>query len=74
MTHTQMIELLRDACANAGSQVAWATANGVSAAYVSDVLGGRREPGAKILAALGLTRSVCYTRLGNREDAQNEWL
>lgn len=65
-----MIEMLRDACASAGSQVAWAIANGVSTAYVSDVLSGRREPGTKMLAALGLARSVCYARLGSREDAQ----
>lgn len=44
------------------SQVAWAKANGVSPAYVSDVLAGRREPGKLVLDALGLERVVTYRR------------
>lgn len=51
---------IRKACAAAGSQSAWAEANGMSPAYVSDVLNSRREPGAKILAALGLRKIVRY--------------
>jgi len=42
------------------TQAAWAKANGVSPAYVSDVIQGRREPGEKILKALGLKRVVSY--------------
>ena len=49
MTTEEMKALLRQACAQAGSQVAWAKAHDLGAAYVSDVLNGRREPGAKIL-------------------------
>lgn len=44
------------------SQVAWAKAHGVSPAYVSDVLAGRREPGKLVLDALGLERVVTYRR------------
>ncbi len=33
---------------------------GVSPSYLSDVLAGRREPGPKILAALGLSRRPAY--------------
>jgi hypothetical protein len=46
-----------------GSQASWAKANGVSPAYVSDVLSGRREPGDAILKALGLVRHpVAYRK------------
>lgn len=51
---------LRKACADAGSQKAWAEANGVSGAYVNDVLQSRREPGESILSALGLRKVVRY--------------
>ena len=62
MSPTELRSLLRKACAAAGSQRSWAHAHGVSTAYVSDVLAGRREPGPTILEALGVTRSVSYAR------------
>jgi DNA-binding transcriptional regulator YdaS (Cro superfamily) len=42
------------------SQAAWARKHGVSPAYVSDVINGRREPGPAILDALGIERVVTY--------------
>ena len=45
-----------------GSQASWAKAHGVSPAYLSDVLNGRREPGEAILNALGLTRVAVYQK------------
>ena len=62
MTLDDVLALLAKQCERTGSQVAWAKANGVSAAYVSDVLGRRREPGEAILTALGLERVVIYKR------------
>ena len=44
----------------AGNQTRWCIENDVSPAYLSDVLKGRREPGEKILAALGLERITYY--------------
>lgn len=44
------------------TQSAWAKKHGVAAAYVSDVINGRREPGKAILDALGLERIVTYRR------------
>ena len=38
------------------NQAAWARTHGLSPAYVSDVLNGRRDPGNKILEPLGLCR------------------
>lgn len=46
----------------AGSQSAAAKRLGVSGAYLSDVKNGRREPGEKLLTALGLKRVVSYER------------
>lgn len=51
---------MRAACKDAGGQAAWAERHGMSAAYVSDVLNSRREPGPKILGALGLRKVVRY--------------
>ncbi len=58
---------LRDACALAGSQGAWARAQGLSEGHVSDVLNARVDPGPKMLAALGLKRVVEFVdvRRGN---------
>lgn len=56
------IALLRRAVTSAGSQRKWALAHGVSVQYVCDVLAGRREPGGKVLAALGVRRVVSYSR------------
>jgi hypothetical protein len=58
MTKTQARALLRKACEEAGSLRAWAREHQLSAAFVSDVLLGRRNVGPAICAALGLTRIV----------------
>ncbi len=47
----------------AGSQAAFAQNKGMSAAYVNDVLRGRREPGQKILSAVGVKKVVSYQRV-----------
>jgi hypothetical protein len=62
--------LLRAECHLAGSQRAWAKAHGVSAAYVSDVLSDRRNPGRSILAPLGLIETTRYVRTYAPETAQ----
>lgn len=51
---------LREACAAAGSQQAFAASAGVSPAFVSDVLLGRRTPSDGVLIPLGLKRFVSY--------------
>ena len=59
LTREEVVARLRAACA-ASSQTAWARAHGVSGQYVSDVLHGRRSPGAPILAGLGVVRVERY--------------
>lgn len=46
-----------------GEQQIAASAWRVSPQYVSDVLAGRREPGQKLLKALGYRRVVIYERV-----------
>lgn len=66
MDRDRIIKMLVNACDKAGSQAAWAKEHGMSAAYVSDVLSGRRDPGEKALKALGLERVVIYRKLRNQ--------
>ena len=58
MTADDVRKLLKEACN--GNQAAWAAKHGLSAPYVSDVVNGRREPGAAMLRALRLRRVVHY--------------
>lgn len=62
MILSSMLLLLKDECARAGGQKAWAEKNGMSAAHVNDVLWSRKDPGEKILNALGLVKVVTYVR------------
>lgn len=57
---------LREEVNIAGSQKRWADLNGISKQYVGDVFHGRREPGEKILNALGYEKVVLYQRTDRR--------
>lgn len=46
--------LLRESVRKAGTAQAWGAVHGLSRAYVSEVVTGRRPPSATVLAALGL--------------------
>lgn len=63
MTADDVRDKLREACAELGSQKAWAKRHGVGDAYVSDILAGRREPGESVLKGLRLKRVVSYAPL-----------
>ena len=54
ITKPDVLAALRKAVEDAGSARAYAEQVGLSRSYLSDVLAGRREPGPKVLAALGL--------------------
>jgi hypothetical protein len=62
MDDDRIRKLLRSACEKAGGQSAWAKAHGIARQYPSLVLTGRRPPGPKILAALGLARVSRITK------------
>lgn len=62
MDANQVRTQLRRATEKAGTALNWARAHDVSTAYLSDVMTGKRQPGEKILDALGLERVVTYRR------------
>ncbi len=64
LTEEEVVARLRAACVEAGGQMAWAAAHGLSAAYVNDVVRNRRGPAARILEGLGLVREVRYVPRG----------
>lgn len=68
LTKQELIERLKATIAALGSQDAFAQQHSISTAYVSDVLRGRRDPGKKILDALGLERVVGYQEKGDVSD------
>jgi DNA-binding transcriptional regulator YdaS (Cro superfamily) len=66
LTTAEVRELIRRQVGD--NQSAWAGRFGIAPSYVSDVLSGRREPGQRILDALGLERVLTYRR-AEREQA-----
>jgi hypothetical protein len=60
LTELDVMERLRAAISAAGLQRAFADQHKISLQYVNDVTRGRREPGQKILDALGIERIVIY--------------
>ena len=43
-----------------GNQSAFASDKEISKAYINDVLRERRDPGQKILGAVGIEKATCY--------------
>lgn len=60
MNEQDVIERLRAAVEQAGGQRAFARSIGVTAAYVNDMLRGRRTVGEKVLTTLGIERVVTH--------------
>lgn len=58
-------ELLLRKADEHGSQTALARYLGISSSYLSDVIKGKRDPGASVLDALGLARVVRYAKIGD---------
>ena len=59
----QVLDMIREECAQAGSQYQWATKHRLSPAYISDVLQGRRNPGPAVLKALRLEAVMQYKQV-----------
>jgi hypothetical protein len=64
MTEQDVVTLVQAEATRLGSMRALAREWGISPAYVSDLLQGRRAPGPKILGPLGLraVRTLAYER------------
>lgn len=63
MTLDDVLGALAAAIYRAGGRAQWAQQHGVSRSFVSAVLCRTRAPSDKILAALGLERTVSYRRI-----------
>jgi DNA-binding transcriptional regulator YdaS (Cro superfamily) len=63
MTADDVRAMLRRACKDAGSQSAWADLHNLSAAYVSDVINGRRDPGDAICSALEIKAELSFRKV-----------
>lgn len=61
LTRQQLIDLLR-AYQGARSQKAFAEELGCSTAYLCDIYAGNRDPGPKVLEAIGLKEEKIYRR------------
>lgn len=66
LTPDDVLDVLRDECAEMGTQKAWAKKNGVSPAYVNDLLQGRREISDRVAEMLGYERHVIFTKAEGR--------
>ena len=55
---SEVRKMIRRACKEFGSLRAFASHLGVSAAFVSDIARGNREPSGKVLEHFGLTKDV----------------
>jgi predicted transcriptional regulator len=69
MTREEVVALLQRMADRAGSQRALAKEIGVTAAYVGQVLDGKRDPGPAILKVFGLRRHVqiTYVKAGEKK-------
>lgn len=65
MTADEVRAILRQKLGD-GTQVDLAKSLGISPAYLSDILSGARDPGDRVLDALGLERAVDYRPLNKR--------
>ena len=63
MTREGVVRLIQTRVKEAETAVRVADKWEVSPQYLSDVLSGKREPGAKILKCLGLERVVMYRKM-----------
>lgn len=62
MNLQDIVSLLERKALAPGGQQAVARTLGISSAYLSDIIGGKRQPGKKVLNALGLECVVTYRR------------
>lgn len=60
LTEQEVMERLKSAIAKAGGQRRFAEANDFTVAYINDVVHGRRALADRILAAIGIQRTIIY--------------
>lgn len=68
LTEQEVIKRLRSAVAAAGGQRKFAVIHGFTAGYINDVLRGKRALADRILAVIGVERSVIYQVIYRERD------
>jgi predicted transcriptional regulator len=63
LTIESVLEMLRRKAGSAGSQRELADKIGISPQYLSDILAGKRQPGAAVERYLGLERRIVYEKV-----------
>ena len=58
MTHRNVIDRLHELVTRHGTQAKAAASLGITAVYFGDLLRGRRDPGPRVLAAIGLRKTT----------------
>jgi len=66
MTRDELVKLLQQEVQRKGTQAALAKELGITAAYLGDVLNGKRMPGPTLLNALGFRRVITYEKAGKK--------
>lgn len=61
MTKQDLLKRLRARLHSYPNQKTAAAALNITPQYLADIIAGRREPGPKLLTALGLRRAITYT-------------
>lgn len=59
-TKEKLLQRIEKEVAALGSQKAFADKIGITPAYLSDVLSGKREPGEKLLSRMGIHRVAMF--------------
>jgi transcriptional regulator with XRE-family HTH domain len=60
MSQAEFLEYLSKEVAAVGGQTLYAVKVGISKQYLNDILKGRKEPGMKLLKAIGYKKIVTY--------------
>jgi DNA-binding transcriptional regulator YdaS (Cro superfamily) len=71
LTEQEVMNRLRTAITAAGGQRQFAQTHGITPAYVNDVVHGRRALADRILAAIGVERTITYQVVYQDRDARN---
>jgi hypothetical protein len=70
ITESDLRNILRHRCEEAGGQGAWAKSNGFALSFVQFVLAGERRVSARIAKALGYNRSVVFFPCNSDPDVE----
>lgn len=72
LTEQEVMDRLQAAVAAAGGQRRFAEACGLTPAYINDVMHGRRALADRILAALGIRRTITYQVVYQEKDTEQD--